>query len=282
MANWFDELQIDVFRVWARNASVPLLISGKDGDIFWANPAFEEWSGYTQGELRALGWKKLSKPDESLDADIAAMTEVLEGNRIGYTVQKYYIPKGDRPQPGELSAVRYPLGGEIEFFLCTWHPLKNGTQAAFELAVRHIAEVDKTVAALTQHVEKLTQRSEDEDWLVNTSRLIRRYPKIAAAVLAFGASLFGLNNALELLQRLSVVGVPVPPSVKETDAMQMPQSRPISAFKIAETGEFRTDAKLTTPGGSKLEWSSENAQLPRPVGNSGLDGSGSRFISGGG
>lgn len=225
MANWFDELQIDVFRVWARNASVCLLITGKDGDIYWSNPAFEEWSGYTQGELRALGWKKLSKPDESLDADIAAMTEVLEGNRIWYTVQKYYIPKGDRPQPGELSAVRYPLGGEIQFFLCTWHPFKNGTQAAFELAVRHIAEVDKTLAALTQQVEKLTQRSEDEDWLVNTSRLIRRYPKIAVAVVAFGVSLFGVNNALELFQRLAAVGVPVPPTVQETDAMQMPRQK---------------------------------------------------------
>ena len=279
MANWFEELQIDVFRVWARNASVCLLITGKDGDIYWTNPAFEEWSGYTQGELRALGWRKLSKPDESLDADIAAMKEVLEGNRIGYTVQKYYIPKGDRPQPGELSAVRYPLAGDIQFFLCTWHPLKNGTQAAFELAVRHIAEVDKSVAELTKQVATLTQRSEDEDWLVNTSRLIRRYPKLAASLFAVLFSMGGLNMFLELLQRLSVVGVPVPPAVKETDAMQMPISRPIAAYKIADT---TSHAKVTTPGGSTIEWSAENAELPGPVGSGGLSGTGSRFIVGGG
>lgn len=280
MANWFEELPIDVFRVWARNASVPLLISGKDGDIYWANPAFEEWSGYTQGELRSLGWRKLSKPDESLDADVAAMKEVLDGQRIGYTVQKYYIPKGDRPQPGELSAVRYPLSGDILFFLCTWHPLKNGTQAAFELAVRHISEVDKSVSELTKQVETLTQRSEDEDWLVNTSRLIRRYPKLAASLFAVLFSMGGLNMFLELLQRLASVGVPVPQSVKETDVMQTPiQSRPIAAQRIVDT----PSAKLQTPGGSIVEWSQDNERtLPRPLGSGGSGSDGSIFIVGGG
>ncbi len=280
MANWFDELPIDVFRTWTHNANVPLLISGKDGDIYWVNTAFEEWSGYTVGELRALGWKRLSKQDESLDADIAAMKEVVDGYRTEYTVQKYYIPKGDKPQAGELSAVRYPPSGEIQFFLCTWHPLKNGTAAAFDLAVRHISEVDKSVALLTQQVEKLTQRSEDEDWLVNTSRLIRRYPKLSMTIIAGILSLGGVNQALELLQRLGSVGVPVPPAVKETDVLQQPQ-RPMSVFKIAETAP---SAKATTPGGSTIEWRVENAEseLSRPVGSGGFGRDGSRFISSGG
>lgn len=280
MPNWFDELPIDVFRCWARNANVPLLITCTEGDIYWANPAFEEWSGYTLGELRSIGWRKLSKPDESLDADLAAMKEVVDGYRTEYTVHKYYIPKGDKPQAGELHAVRYPLSGNIEFFLCTWHPLRNGTQVAFELAVRHISEVDKSVAALTQQVSKLTERSEDEDWLVNTSRLIRRYPKLSAAIIAGMLSLGGVNQALELLQRLNSVGVPVPPALKETDAMQQPiQSRPIAAQRIVNT----PSAKLETPGGSIVEWSYDNERtVPGPVGCGGLSRDGSRFISSGG
>jgi PAS domain S-box-containing protein len=224
MSAWFDELPIEVFRAWAKNAGVPLMISGTGSEIYWVNQAFEEWSGYTLGELRAMGWKKLSNPDDSLEADLKAMAEVVDGYRTHYTVQKYYIPKNEKPQAGELTAVRYPSSGPIQFFLCTWQPLKNGTAAAFEMAVRHIGEVDKTVSELVKQVNTLTHRSEDEDWVLSTIRIAKRYPKLAAMFVAIVLSVFGLNNLLELMQRLYAVGVPVPEKVQQTDVMQSPMT----------------------------------------------------------
>lgn len=220
--SWLDKQPIEVLQIWARNASIPLLVSGSNGEIYWVNQAFEEWSGYTLPELVRLGWKNLSKPDESLEADLKSLAEIVDGYRTHYTVQKYYIPKGDKPQLGELSVVRYPNTGTLEFFLCTWVPLKNGTAAAFELAIKTIGEVDKSVAQLSSQVSKLSNRNEDEDWVVSTIRLVKRYPKLAATVLALILSVFGVNNILELLQRLSYVGVPVPPKVQETDVLQLP------------------------------------------------------------
>ena len=76
------------------------------------------------------------------------------------------------------------------------------------------------MSELAKSVSKLTSVNEDEDWVLKTVRLLKRYPRLALFILMIMLSVFGANNVLELVQRLYKVGVPVPQSIQRTDSLQ--------------------------------------------------------------
>ena len=220
---WIRSQKPELLENWIRNSASLKLASGPEGEIYWANEAFCEWSRYTVSELQEIGWMKLSVQESSLKADVQAMNELVRGYEKYYTCQKQYIPKNGQPQWGNLSVVRYPYEGDLECFLCTFEPLKNGTATAFALAVDHIKECQSSITGLEMAIATLSKRDQDEDWIVSTVRIMKRYPKIAAFVFAAMMGVLGANNLLELLQRLSGVGVPVPQAIQAPDAEQLPR-----------------------------------------------------------
>jgi hypothetical protein len=185
------------------------LVSTLDGKILWANASFCDWSQYTLTELRKMTWMQLSVPDENLRSDIDEST-LLDGYNPTYQVKKQYIPKGSKPEWGQLTVMRYPLTGEIECCLCTWEPLKNGTATAFAMAMEHCKTIDKRIEEMTSQIKTLTSQSEEDKLVLGTLRVIQRNPKMALGFLVIALSIFGLNNVVELLQRTGLVtGVPV-------------------------------------------------------------------------
>lgn len=184
------------------------LVSTVDGQILWANAAFLEWSQYTLAELRKMTWMQISVPDKNLEADIEEAKR-LDAYNPAYTVKKQYIAKGSAPEWGQLTVMRYPLTGEMQCCLCTWEPLKNGTAKAFAMAMDHCGIIDGKLTAMTAEIQKLTTQTDEDKFVLGTIRLVQRHPKLALAFLVIAASVFGLNNIVELLQRTGLIHLPV-------------------------------------------------------------------------
>lgn len=206
---WIDETANEHhLRTWVKHCPAMKLVSTLDGQILWANAAFCEWSQYTLNELRKLTWMQISVPDKNLEADIDE-AKSLDAYNPSYSVKKQYIPKGAKPEWGQLTVMRYPLTGPIECCLCTWEPLKNGTATAFALAMEHFSTITLRLDAMTTELRIVTGRTDEEEMVIKGLRMVQRNPRKAMAFVAIALSIFGLNNVVELLQRTGLVHIPV-------------------------------------------------------------------------
>lgn len=215
---WLDNIaDSDVLRCWVHHCPAMKLVSTMDGKILWGNMAFCEWSQYTLSELTKLTWMQLSVADENLEYDIAEAKRLDAYNPI-YQVRKQYIPNGGKPEWGVLTVMRYPLAGEMQFALCTWTPLKNGTAEAFTLAMENGNRVAKRLDGMTTVLNTLTSQTEEDRYVLSTINMIRKHPKAVMAFIVVTLGLFGMNNTLEFLQRVGLVSLPLPKiEIKEPD-----------------------------------------------------------------
>ena len=213
---WIDDIANEHhLRTWIKHCPAMKLVSTLDGQILWANSAFCDWSQYTLTELRKMTWMAISVPDKNLESDIDESRN-LDAYNPTYQVKKQYIPKGSKPEWGQLTVMRYPLSGEIECCLCTWEPLKNGTATAFAMAMEHTAKLDARIEAMTAELRAVTTQSDEDKFVLGAIRMVQRHPKIAASFLFIALSIFGLNNVVELLQRTGLIQLPV--KVERTEA----------------------------------------------------------------
>ena len=75
------------------NSNIGLVLATKDGILKSFNPAFSEMLGYNDVELKNLSFKVLTYPDD-LPKEIPLLTELQEGKRSSYLIEKRYIKKG--------------------------------------------------------------------------------------------------------------------------------------------------------------------------------------------
>ena len=193
--------------VWLKHSSAMKLILSIDGKILWANDEFLQWIGYTLGEIRKLTWMQISTNDENLEADLLAI-KTLDAWNPRYSVKKQYIPKNEKAAWGTLTVMRFPSDGEVKLCGCTWEPLKNGTAAAFTLAMERCEAMRKELQLVNAQVLSLTSQSEEDRWIMSTISMARKHPRISAFVLFICASVFGANNLIELLQRTGYFPIP--------------------------------------------------------------------------
>lgn len=245
---WISEADQQILATWIEHCPALKLVSGVNGEIYWANRAFREFTEYTLKELQAIGWKRLSVDSESLDADIDALKQMQSGYIQDYTVNKQYRTKSGAAKWGILTVLRYPAAGDIQFFLCTFEPLKNGTATAFDLAMERISEMTTAINGVKSEVKALTEMDPDTTWVDATFKLIRRHPKVAGGFLAFALSIFGLNNIVELAQRVGLVEIPVktPVPVQPVGVGEVPQANLIGE-------QARPLWTATTPDGFQIE-----------------------------
>lgn len=231
---WIDDIaKEDHLRTWVKHCPAMKLVSTLDGQILWANAAFCEWSQYTLNELRKLTWMQISVPDKNLEADIDE-TKNLDAYNPIYQVKKQYVPKGSKPEWGNLTVMRYPLNGPIECCLCTWEPLKNGTAAAFTQAMDHYTSISQKLEAMTTEIRTVTTQTDEDKFILGAIRMIQRHPKVAASFLIIALSIFGLNNIVELLQRTGLIQIPV--KIERTEshaAMAHEIANPVRVVAVA-------------------------------------------------
>jgi PAS domain S-box-containing protein len=204
---WIENVDCRALRTFLRHCGVPVLVSNLDGAILWANNEFCDWSGYTVTELQTMGWKKLSVQDESLEADFIEANK-LDEYQLSYTIQKRYVPKNSQPAWGTLSVLRYPAIGPIEYCICIWIPLKNGTQAAFNMAMTELGKLTLQIESCRHEVAKLTVESEENKFLGSAIILAKKYPKTTWALFVLVLSIFGFNNLLQIATGLNLVPKP--------------------------------------------------------------------------
>lgn len=253
---WIDDIaKEDHLRTWVKHCPAMKLVSTLDGQILWANAAFCEWSQYTLNELRKLTWMQISVPDKNLEADIDE-TKNLDAYNPIYTVKKQYVPKGSKPEWGNLTVMRYPLSGNIECCLCTWEPLKNGTAAAFTQAMDHYTSISQKLEAMTTEIRTVTTQTDEDKFILGAIRMIQRHPKVAASFLIIALSIFGLNNIVELLQRTGLIQIPV--KIERTES---------HAAALHEIGNVvdSTQHGITTPAGTEVRWESVGQRRFRSV-----------------
>jgi len=221
----------------------------------------------------------ISVPDKSLEADVDEARN-LDAYNPTYQVKKQYIPKGAKPEWGQLTVMRYPLSGEIECCLCTWEPLKNGTATAFAMAMEHTQRLDARIEAMTMELRAVTTQTDEDKFVLGAIRMVQRHPKIAASFLFIALSIFGLNNVVELLQRTGLIQLPVKVERTEAHAAMVHEiSDPVSVVAVAS--EYET----TTAEGVKVSVVKYSDGRVRPVlntlGRSGFYGGSNAFASDG-
>ena len=244
---WIDDIANEHhLRTWIKHCPAMKLVSTLDGQILWANSAFCDWSQYTLTELRKMTWMAISVPDKNLESDIDESRN-LDAYNPTYQVKKQYIPKGSKPEWGQLTVMRYPLSGEIECCLCTWEPLKNGTATAFAMAMEHTAKLDARIEAMTAELRAVTTQSDEDKFVLGAIRMVQRHPKIAASFLFIALSIFGLNNVVELLQRTGLIQLPVKIERTEAHASMVHEiADPVRVVAVA------SEYSATSPSGLQI------------------------------
>lgn len=206
---WIEKVaDEECLRTWIRNCPAMKLVSTPDGAILWANEAFCNWSQYTLSELCRKTWMDISVDDGNTKTDMDEAKSLDSYSPI-YKVKKQCIPKGDNPEWGVATVMRYPIAGEIRFCLCTWEPVRQGTNLAFETAIQTGERIERRIGEMAEILKVITSQTEEDRYVLATINMVRKHPKIAALFMALALGVFGLNNTLEFLQRTGLIEIPI-------------------------------------------------------------------------
>lgn len=205
---WIKSLDKELLEDLLRQSICSFLAFGKSKEILWASDSFQEWSGYTESELKKIGWERLSVEDENLAADLVAAESLIRGDISSYRIEKKYIPKNKKPQWGILSVKRIPEKGEFQFCWCHWEPLSEDYSTAFDVACKHIQNNTDRFEEMSKSLKTLTDQTPEQRWINSTIQMMMDRPKMALAIIVGGLMMFGANNTLEFLQRIGIISLP--------------------------------------------------------------------------
>ena len=241
------DMDCDVLRAWVKHSPSKKIISTDKGQILWASEEFVVWSKYTWLELSRMTWMELSvsgDDSESSESEMEVAKRALDDYNHRFTVEKRYTPKHEQPQWGRLTVMRFPPIGDMQYYGCTWEPRSVSTSAAFDQAMEQAALTAKTLRELTVEIRLSNARTDEETFLLSGVRMAQRHRRATLVLIIILLSIFGLNNVVELLQRLSIFRLPI-------DTRQGNDGH--AALQIADVvAAVRVTA--TTPKGRQIEW----------------------------
>ncbi len=233
----------------AIESGLPFIKSGPNGEIYAANPAFCEMTGYTEYELQRIGWVQLSVRNEDLLADQATLQNLIAGNILSYSVIKSYVTKGGIPVAGQMTAVRWPQGKEsLEYCLCWFVPFVNGSKAALTMVTNYIEQHTHTSNLLTEAITAMNTAVQENKAKTAAQRLwdaayewAAQNPKTAGSILLFVLLLNPRDTVIEIMRQKG--WIPAPP-------VQIEMREPV-------TGKT---APLTPDGLRELQYAMQHAR----------------------
>lgn len=92
------------FELALEHSPIGMAVVGLDGTFLRTNRALRAMLGYGKRQLADLTFQEITHPDD-LDADLALLTECLEGRRRSYRIDKRYIAADGRIVWGALTVV---------------------------------------------------------------------------------------------------------------------------------------------------------------------------------
>lgn len=214
---WVNNAPIEDLKYFLRHTHIQIIVSKPDGTIIWANESFCNYIQYTLYELQRIGWKNISQHGLDLEADTNQLDSLTPSSNQ-YSVQKKYIPKNGKPELGTLTVLAFFKDSKIDYCLTVWEPLKNGTAAAFDLAITSTNNMSKAINELATSVGTLTAQKEEERFLLSVFKMAQKYPKITILIVVSILGLTGFNNAITTLQRLNLLPAPVVHIEKDKNA----------------------------------------------------------------
>jgi PAS domain S-box-containing protein len=194
---WLDEQTPEALRHWLRSTSIPMLATSPDGNIFWANAAFENLTGYTAAEFhdgsRPVKWTHLTVDHEDLQHDLDMAEAVVRGSRTEYQLVKQYRTKSGDNVSVNIHVLRYPLAGDFTCFLVSVYSLAQGSQTL----MKELQELHSTLLSLIEQQAAMLKGigSEDTFW-----QWCRNNPKLSAPLGVFLAFLICGDRVVEILQ----------------------------------------------------------------------------------
>lgn len=128
------------------NANVGFVLGGPQGNILSSNHAFSEMLGFTREELGGKNFSDLTHPDD-LPQEVAFFTEIIQGRRDAYRVEKRYIHKDGREIWVRLNVnTLRDSGGNIEKFIAVVEniqDIKEKENAYKELSRKYLMQVER-------------------------------------------------------------------------------------------------------------------------------------------
>lgn len=241
------------------------------GRFIAINKSFAEWSGFATYEIEGQMLSRVHVSDENLKNSFTDQIAGLNDRDPTTQVRTQMRPNGGKPVWGTLHTNRYSDKDTVIYW-CVWEPLRDDTQAAFALALERTQEHALIMSQLRAEIQTVMHRDPEEDWILGTVRMARKYPKIFLALLGGLISMIGtlgLNGGLEFFQRLGIIGPPNSQNKPQTgllvDPVQIPQ---YAGQGIQITPVY----SVTTSNGVTYRWGYED----------GMRGRGRRGISAGG
>ena len=104
------------FRTLFEQAQAAMAFAGLDGRIFSVNPAFCEWLGYTDSELRSMALVDITHPDDVAKTQ-DAWRRVMAGEAPGFRFDQRFIRRDGQPLWADVNArmVRDESGTPLHF-----------------------------------------------------------------------------------------------------------------------------------------------------------------------
>ncbi|WP_167108178.1 GGDEF domain-containing protein [Mycobacterium sp. DL592] len=99
-----DTLRDRRFELALAHSPIGMAVVGLDGTFLRTNRALRSMLGYSKRELAELTFQEITHPDD-LEADVALLTDCLEGRRRSYRIDKRYIAADGRIVWGALTVV---------------------------------------------------------------------------------------------------------------------------------------------------------------------------------
>lgn len=124
---------MQLFESAFEKAAIGMALVAPDGRWLRVNQALAEIVGYSQSELLAIDFQRITHPDD-LDADMTYVRQILEGTRDTYRMEKRYIHKNSHVVWALLSVslVREP-SGEPRYFISQIQDISEEKHALSEL-----------------------------------------------------------------------------------------------------------------------------------------------------
>lgn len=131
------------FRAIFESAGIGIGVVDLQGRLIESNPAIQTLLGYSEAELAGMAFSRYSHPGD-LDSDMHLFTELLQGKRERYQMEKRYIRKDGKVLWGVLTAslLRGP-GGEPRHCIRMAKDITERKRA--EQALRESEESSRTI-----------------------------------------------------------------------------------------------------------------------------------------
>jgi PAS domain S-box-containing protein len=147
------------FRTIFENEGLGTSLVNRQGHPIKCNPAIQKMLGFTEQELRSMAFTEFTHPDD-IDLDWRLYSELVDGKRDKYEIEKRYFKKDGQMMWGHLTAslVKHGDGAPADYTVGMVEDITERKRAEGELRAAH-NQLTKELAERTQAEAEIVRLS---------------------------------------------------------------------------------------------------------------------------